>query len=85
MRKQPPPVAAVAVCLPGWLNVSIPAAGQLTRQYLVDPLKADVFVAGTYRAESDCVLPACVRDCVVCSLSGGSTSPQCSRATSWRQ
>ena len=60
MRKQPPPVAAVAVCLSGWLNVSIPAAGQLTRQYLVDPLKADVFVAGTYRAESDCA--ACLRE-----------------------
>lgn len=60
MRKQPPPVAALAVCLSGWLNVSIPAAGQLTRQYLVDPLKADVFVAGTYRAESDCA--ACLRE-----------------------
>ena len=37
----------VAVCLSGWLNVSIPEAGALTRHHVVEPLKADVFVAGT--------------------------------------
>lgn len=44
----------VAACFSGWLNVSVPAAGALARQYLVKPLRADVFVAGTYKAKTDC-------------------------------
>ena len=50
MAAQP---SSVAVAFSGWLNVTIPADGREARRFLVEPLGADVFVAGTY-LESDC-------------------------------
>ena len=47
------PAADVAVLFPGWLNVVIPDRGAQARASLVDPLGADVIVAGTFRP-SDC-------------------------------
>ena len=43
----------VAVLFSGWLNVVIPDRGAQARASLIDPLSADVIIAGTYRA-SDC-------------------------------
>eukprot|EP00965_Chrysotila_dentata_P000356 12100-Pleurochrysis_carterae.AAC.1 len=37
----------VAVLMSGWLNVSVPDRGASTRHFLIDPLKADVFLAAT--------------------------------------
>ena len=47
------PAADVAVLFSGWLNVVIPDRGAQARASLVDPLGADVIVAGTFRP-SDC-------------------------------
>ena len=44
--------SSVAVAF-SWLNVTIPADGREARRFLVEPLGADVFVAGTY-LPSDC-------------------------------
>jgi hypothetical protein len=43
----------VAVCFSGWLGVIVPSQGYSARIGLVEPLKADVFVAGLYRT-NDC-------------------------------
>ena len=45
--------ASVAVTFSGWLNVTIPDGGRDARRFLVDPLGADVFVAGTF-LPTDC-------------------------------
>ena len=45
-----------AITFSGWLNVAIPGDGREARRFLVDPLGADVFVAGTYRND-DCAVP----------------------------
>eukprot|EP00965_Chrysotila_dentata_P040157 1333107-Pleurochrysis_carterae.AAC.2 len=45
--------SAVAVLFSGYLNVSIPDAGATSRHFLINPLKAHTFVAGTARHE-DC-------------------------------
>ena len=47
------PAADVAILFSGWLNVVIPDRGAQARASLVDPLGADVIVAGTFRP-SDC-------------------------------
>ena len=44
--KSVPPT--VAVCFAGWLNVAVPGAGATAREFMVDVLSADAFVAGTY-------------------------------------
>ena len=52
----PPAVAnisSVAVLYSGWLGVRIPGAGREARRLFVDPLGADVIVAGTFKPE-DC-------------------------------
>lgn len=43
----------VVVCYSGWLNVNVPDAGHKARALLIDPLRADVILYGTYLA-SDC-------------------------------
>ena len=43
----------IAVTFSGWLNVTIPDAGRDARRFLVEPLGADVFVAGTF-LPTDC-------------------------------
>lgn len=43
----------IAVCFSGWLGVSVPRRGLTSRRHLVDVLKADVFVAGTW-LPTDC-------------------------------
>ena len=43
----------IAIAFSGWLNVTVPDDGLDARRFLVDPLGADVFVAGTYLA-NDC-------------------------------
>ena len=43
----------VAICFSGWLGVIVPSRGYSARIGLVEALKADVFVAGFYRA-NDC-------------------------------
>ena len=52
---------SVAVVFAGWLNVNIPRQGATTREFLVDPLHADVVVFGTFvprnydhRRQPDC-------------------------------
>ena len=40
--------STIAVTFSGWLGVHIPAAGRSARKALVDPMGADVLVAGTY-------------------------------------
>ena len=61
--------------LSGWLNVTIPADGREARRFLVEPLGADVFVAGTY-LPSDCpsgrrrrrlTAGACCTGCSICN------------------
>ena len=49
----------VAVCYSGWLGVAVPSRGLTARQALVDPLGADVYVAGTYFPAEDA---ACTPD-----------------------
>lgn len=44
----------VAICFSGWLGVIVPSQGYSARIGLVEPLKADVFVAAMYRA-NDCL------------------------------
>ena len=44
---------SIAVTFSGWLNVTIPDAGRDARRFLVEPLGADVFVAGTF-LPTDC-------------------------------
>ena len=44
---------SIAVTFSGWLNVTIPDAGRDARRFLVEPLGADVFVAGTF-LPADC-------------------------------
>ena len=44
---------SIAVTFSGWLNVTIPDAGRDARRFLVEPLSADVFVAGTF-LPTDC-------------------------------
>lgn len=48
----------VAVCLSGWVNVNVVLAGRTLRLNLIDPLGADVFVAGTY-LQSECTAEQC--------------------------
>ena len=48
----------VAVCLSGWVNVNVVSAGRTLRLNLIDPLGADVFVAGTY-LHSECTAEHC--------------------------
>ena len=43
----------IAVTFSGWLNVTIPNAGRDARRFLVEPISADVFVAGTF-LPTDC-------------------------------
>ena len=43
----------IAVTFSGWLNVTIPDAGRDARRFLVEPISADVFVAGTF-LPTDC-------------------------------
>ena len=52
---------SVAVVFAGWLNVNIPRQGATAREFLVDPLHADVVVFGTFvprnydhRRQPDC-------------------------------
>jgi hypothetical protein len=42
------PFARVAVLYSGWLGVTIPDRGRTAKQALVEPLGADVIVAGTF-------------------------------------
>ena len=55
--------STVAVCFSGWLGVNIPGTGASARRHMIDPLAADVFVAGTYLL-NDCsphAAGACLR------------------------
>ena len=59
--RRPPPArserrclnASTAVLYSGWLNVRVPSHGATARTHLLDVLRADTFVAGTYWP-SDC-------------------------------
>ncbi|KAL1507088.1 hypothetical protein AB1Y20_007947 [Prymnesium parvum] len=43
----------IAACFCGWLRVSVPAFGLLAKTFLLEPLRAEVFLAGTYLPD-DC-------------------------------
>ena len=60
---------AIAVCFSGWLNVAIPADGRDARENLVNPLAAEVFVAGTF-LPSDCPADASSGRCLTSRLRG---------------
>ena len=67
VTRTPPPLsathapgAAIAVCFAGWLGVRIPGAGSSARTHLIDPLAADVMVAGTF-GPTDCHVTSGVR------------------------
>ena len=45
--------SGVAITFCGYLGVAVPEGGSIARRMLVDPLQADVFVAGSYN-EGDC-------------------------------
>ena len=45
--------STVAAAFCGYLNLAIPEAGATARRYLIQPLRADVLVAGSHKA-SDC-------------------------------
>lgn len=45
--------AVIAVAYSGYLNLAIPEAGATARRNLIQPLRADVLVAGSYKAD-DC-------------------------------
>ena len=45
--------SGVAITFCGYLGVAVPAGGSLALRMLIDPLRADVFVAGSYN-EGDC-------------------------------
>ena len=45
----PPPLARVAVCVGGWLELSIPRRAQSVRDHVLSVLPAEAFVAGTLR------------------------------------
>ena len=47
-RKAAAGTGDIAVAFAGWLNVHIPLGGREAQRHLVKPLKADVFIAGTY-------------------------------------
>ena len=47
--------SGVAITFCGYLGVAVPAGGSIARRMLIDPLQADVFVAGSYN-EGDCTL-----------------------------
>lgn len=44
----------VAVIFSGYLKISIPERGATARRFLVEPLAADVLVAGSYNRTTDC-------------------------------
>jgi hypothetical protein len=47
----PPVLATVAVCVGGWLELSIPRRGASIREHILKVMPSDVFVAGTLRGE----------------------------------
>ena len=49
----------VAVVYCGYIGVAVPHGGRAAREYMIDVLKADVLVAGTYTAK-DCVADGAV-------------------------
>ena len=48
-RTSSPGLASVAICVGGWLELSIPRDGQSVKDHVVSVLPSDVFVAGTLR------------------------------------
>ena len=51
-RPPPPPPAVVAVCVGGWLELSIPRRGASVREHVLSVMPSDVFVAGTVRGDA---------------------------------
>ena len=67
--------SGVAITFCGYLGVAVPAGGSLARRMLIDPLQADVFVAGSYN-EGDCT-PSELREerCLWPRLRGRNRNP----------